>query len=184
MDKLEEAKRKAKALMLAHEATGERHEELHVWEYPWRHKIDVLTSIIDGIVSEMDDNEDVYAARVLLDDAKDNFARIKEELEMLAEGLVDTKAFFPSGMKREVLTDRVTLKSQMPSLPTVVDGIALVEWLVDTDRLRSFVKSIDVKLDNDMAEAIKRWAEAMTGDVGLEAPKPKILSIKVKPKEE
>lgn len=155
--------------------------------WPWDKAISLLEEQINSILEERDSNPRVIVADRAATDAEGRLSNAIGDLKRMAMALVNAKALFPSGKKSQVLTDRITLKSQMPSLPEVVDPMTLIESLVNTGRLREFAKSVSIKLDNDMAEAIKRWFSdmAMGGyDVGLEAPQPKILDIKVKPKEE
>lgn len=185
MDKLEEARKLAIETEVQQDELDAKERELAALSSPWNDTIERLHELIRVTAEARDMDPLVQASKAGLALLEQRLVDLKNELYGIAVGLVDVEAFFPSGKKSQVLTDRITLKSQMPGLPTVVDPMTLVEALVTDRRLREFAKGVSVKLDNDVAEAIMRWwVGREDGDVGLEAPQPKILNIKVKPKEE
>lgn len=181
MDKLEETKELAKQV---EEATDKLAQERAILEFVSRPYNEAITGLLEQ-VRKLTEKRDAYPtvqgkkAHVL--EAEKALETLTADLLVAGYGLVDDGAFFPSGKKSQILTNRVTLKSQMPKLPEVVDPMSLVEALVADERLWEFVKGISIKLDNDVAEAIMRWWKNREDkDVGLETPQPKILNIKVK----
>jgi hypothetical protein len=185
VDKLEKAKFLAQRLENRHDQLAGAESQLALLSAPWDGTINLLHEQIRKLAEMREADPMVKTSREGLADAEQSLAEARGELFAMAEELIDPGAFFPSGKKSQVLTDRVTLKSQMPKLPTVVDHMALTEALVVDGRLAEFAKSVTVKLDNAVAEAIMRWRNNREdGNVGLIAPQPKILNIKIKPKEE
>lgn len=104
-------------------------------------------------------------------------ADLTAALKIMARGLVDDNAFFPSGKKSQALTDRVMLKSQLPTKPVIVDEYALV-CAAEQDHVLSLIcKKLIITLESG---AMLWWQKREDKEVGLEMPEPKILNIKVK----
>ena len=105
-------------------------------------------------------------------------ADLTAKLKEIAYGLVDEKAFFPSGKKSQELTGRVTLKSQMPTAPVIADKYAFLEAAAQDGLLPLLCKKLTVTLVGPFA--MMWWQKREDKNVGLEMPEPKILNIKVK----
>lgn len=187
MDKLEEATELAKQLERACDA-----EQKIVGRFPALGKVwdpaiayleqEIAESIAerDALIRERNADPDFSKWSIRMTRITNLRADLAAALKELAYSLVDEKAFFPSGKKSQVLTSRVTLKSQMPTVPVIVDKIAFVGAAAAEGVLELVLKKLTITLDGHTA--MLWWQKCEDREVGLKMPKPKILNIKVKEK--
>ena len=144
--------------------------------YEW--SIARLTAARDKLIGERNADPDFSKWSIRITRITNLRADLTAKLKELAYSLVDEKALFPSGKKSQVLTDRVTLKSQLPTKPVVVDEYAFVCAAEQDQILGLICKKLTVVLEG--GAALLWWQKREDKEVGLEMPGAKILNIKVK----
>ena len=186
MDKLEEARRLAKQLERACDAEQGIVARFPALGLPWDRSIAGLEMQIAGLEARRDALIEGRNAGLEFSKWSIRMTRVTNlradltaALKIMALGLVDDKAFFPSGKKSQVLTDRVMLKSQLPTKPVIVDEYALVCAAEQDHVLGLICKKLIITLESG---AMLWWQKREDKEVGLEMPGPRILNIKVKEK--